>query len=583
MLGIKLTEIKESKKTRISGILKKKMFNNFCYLCLMKRFVLLIFIFSFSLCEGQSWVWGRDCSAGYDPISCNIAGDTKGNGFLFGSFDSVVSFGTYKLTGPPTRRNDYLVKYDTLGSILWIKQIYGNPGYIIGNTDYSDNMYISGGYIDSVRFDSLTFASMASPAYLVKYSPSGKLNWGIQFTGNYIAASSIAFDDSSNVFLSGFTKGSMQFGTLNYTGPTTNEFFIVKYNSAGVPQWARYPTSIASSNSNSSSIFCDRQGNAYVTGVFHDSIIVGSTTLKSKGSSDIFLVKFDGNGNVLWAKQSFAQTRFDAILSNGMITDDANNIYLAGQIEGVVTIGSTNLNIPGFPPSVYLAKFDENGNSLWVKVSQPSLANAYSLTRDICDNIYMAVGESDSSEFIISTDTVITNPGNGLYIAFDTSGHVISSANLYSVGDDYDCIASNPRGNSVFAGGDILSTIVVGSDTLTPVGELPFIARWNNPGCKDVSNISSVSSLHQSIMLFPNPNTGKFTIQLSGVSGNPDGYQESVEIYNVLGEKVTIATLKQVQGDFKIDLTNQPNGIYLYRVISEEGNLVGEGKFVITH
>ncbi len=39
--------------------------------------------------------------------------------------------------------------------------------------------------------------------------------------------------------------------------------------------------------------------------------------------------------------------------------------------------------------------------------------------------------------------------------------------------------------------------------------------------------------------------------------------------------------LKQVQHDVQIDLSNQPNGVYFYRVIKEDGNLVGEGKLVI--
>ncbi|HTA26379.1 MAG TPA: T9SS type A sorting domain-containing protein, partial [Bacteroidia bacterium] len=57
--------------------------------------------------------------------------------------------------------------------------------------------------------------------------------------------------------------------------------------------------------------------------------------------------------------------------------------------------------------------------------------------------------------------------------------------------------------------------------------------------------------------------------------------QAIVEVYNILGEKVTVATLKQVQGDNLIDLTDQPNGIYLYRVIKEDGSLVGSGKLII--
>lgn len=49
----------------------------------------------------------------------------------------------------------------------------------------------------------------------------------------------------------------------------------------------------------------------------------------------------------------------------------------------------------------------------------------------------------------------------------------------------------------------------------------------------------------------------------------------------MMGQKVTIETLNQVQGDNLIDISGQPNGIYFYRVLNRDGILLGEGKMVI--
>ncbi|HTA28582.1 MAG TPA: T9SS type A sorting domain-containing protein [Bacteroidia bacterium] len=108
-------------------------------------------------------------------------------------------------------------------------------------------------------------------------------------------------------------------------------------------------------------------------------------------------------------------------------------------------------------------------------------------------------------------------------------------------------------------------------------------------GCKDsvcitiplhLSTGLNIAQNQSYTNLYPNPNNGVFTIRLS----HPQfvsGQETNIEIYNVFGEKVTVATLNQVQGNNLINLTEQPNGVYLYRVINEYGNLLGEGKFVI--
>jgi hypothetical protein len=57
----------------------------------------------------------------------------------------------------------------------------------------------------------------------------------------------------------------------------------------------------------------------------------------------------------------------------------------------------------------------------------------------------------------------------------------------------------------------------------------------------------------------------------------------NIEIYNVLGEKVYSTNLPQTpKGALSdIDLSEQPNGVYFYRILSENGVLVGEGKLVV--
>jgi hypothetical protein len=56
---------------------------------------------------------------------------------------------------------------------------------------------------------------------------------------------------------------------------------------------------------------------------------------------------------------------------------------------------------------------------------------------------------------------------------------------------------------------------------------------------------------------------------------------QTIEVYNVLGARVYNRVLKQIQHGCNIDLSAQPNGVYFYRVVAENRELIGEGKLII--
>lgn len=86
---------------------------------------------------------------------------------------------------------------------------------------------------------------------------------------------------------------------------------------------------------------------------------------------------------------------------------------------------------------------------------------------------------------------------------------------------------------------------------------------------------NTISSAGGNVTIYPNPNGGIFNLSLSNVN-----QKCNVEISNMIGEKVFAKTLDN-QNENTIDMNSQPNGIYLYKVISESGSIVGSGKVVI--
>jgi hypothetical protein len=81
---------------------------------------------------------------------------------------------------------------------------------------------------------------------------------------------------------------------------------------------------------------------------------------------------------------------------------------------------------------------------------------------------------------------------------------------------------------------------------------------------------------HLGISVYPNPANGVFTVVISHpeLTSGP----QTIEIYNVLGEKVYGEKLQAKSTS--LNITGQPSGVYFYRVFTETGNEIGMGKIV---
>jgi len=93
----------------------------------------------------------------------------------------------------------------------------------------------------------------------------------------------------------------------------------------------------------------------------------------------------------------------------------------------------------------------------------------------------------------------------------------------------------------------------------------------------NLTGVNEVSSNSGSIMIYPNPNNGQFTVRSTVDCG-----ASLIEIYNVLGEKISSASLNTIKGgNSTIDISSQPNGVYVYKIISKTGALVGVGNISV--
>ncbi|HSY76975.1 MAG TPA: T9SS type A sorting domain-containing protein, partial [Bacteroidia bacterium] len=90
------------------------------------------------------------------------------------------------------------------------------------------------------------------------------------------------------------------------------------------------------------------------------------------------------------------------------------------------------------------------------------------------------------------------------------------------------------------------------------------------------TGVNELKGKSEEVKVFPNPGKGVYTFE---VNSEQLIVNSKMEVYNMLGIKVKSEELK-VESNV-IDLTSQPAGIYLYRILSEKGGLISSGKLII--
>jgi hypothetical protein len=560
------------------------------------------------VCEGQSWEWGRlGKEIGMKQTATGVvATDAYGNAFLTGGYYPRIVFGTDTIIDSTIAANTqgYYVKYNSSGTVQWAKQFYsqGECYSTAIDVDASNNVIMTGLFGDDMTIGSYNLFSNDEDFFLAKCDNNGNSLWAISpddSLNGFSSSNAVTIDKSKNIFITGnFFYGILKIGTsiLTCTPDTSYNVFIAKYDSNGNALWGNQGISIspiANYYDQSYSVATDINGNSFITGSFIDTIVFGSDTLTSRilnnnDGGNLFLVKYSPSGAVVWARQSILITDNNNCNCFGysVTTDNVGSIYVTGAYTDSVSFGAFTLTGQG----VFFVKYNSNGDVVWAQSSSSSSNNYYSgyaLSSDKYSNIYMAGG--GASDNITFGSYVLVSPSsngvNSFVIKFDSSGNALCGSMLYNGGsysDDRISLAVDAAGKYVYQASVLFSdTIFCANDTLISVdNQSPYVARWQP--CNNTETSTPPISNTPSFTLFPNPNTGQFTIQV--VSGQwLVNSKMQVEIYNVLGEKVYSTCPPQTPKGalIAVNIVNQPNGIYLYRVMDESGALVGEGKFVV--
>ena len=354
-------------------------------------------------------------------------------------------------------------------------------------TDKWGNNFSAGFTIWTYGHDTLVFGSdtVRGELFIVKYDSMGNFLWGAG--GSTAAPLSIETDQQGNVYVL-----ALNFNFAVGIGDTILEndgmadslaqYFVAKYDANGHFLWAHNLANIKIKEylvasprytdvyyNNIGSLAVDNSGNFVVTCNFNNNPTIGTTTLLNKGSTDIFLGKFDPDGNPHWV-QNLAGNDFDFVM--GMTVTPDNHIYLVGGTKSPDFTCDGGQVLDASDPNkgelhTFIAYFDSASSEIWVR--QSDYSNRVSVkhcTSDHDGNLYFTGFQNN---LVFGTDTAFNMQGSlyGSYLVkFNNSGNELWLKNIRSEKAARSTGITTDPCNDVWICGNLASDILVDNYTL---------------------------------------------------------------------------------------------------------------------
>jgi len=441
-------------------------------------------------CEKQGdirHIWSKRFRGSSDDVGYSVSVDSSGNVYITGYFQSSnIDFGGGELTnaggceGWPCS-DIFLARFDSNGNHKWSKRFGGSDhdyGYSV-SVDSSGNVYITGSFSSST-IDFGGGALNGPGIFLAKFDSNGNHLWSKRFGGSSDDIGySVSVDSSGNVYITGWFKSStIDFGggALTNAGGGYPDIFLAKFDSNGNHKWSKKFGGDRDDGVYSVSV--DSSGNVYITGSFSSSSInFGGGALTNAGGTDIFLAKFDSNGNHLWSKR-FGGSDWD--YGNSVSVDSSGNVYITGYFgyfkSSTIDFGGGALTSAG-GYDIFLARFDSNGNHKWSKrFGGSSDDRGYSVSVDSSGNVYI------TGYFMSSTidfgGGVLTNdcdqygcPADIFLARFDSNGNHLWSKRFGWISFDYGTSVSVDNSGNVYGTGYFSGDFDFGACPLSGYGD----------------------------------------------------------------------------------------------------------------
>jgi uncharacterized delta-60 repeat protein len=245
-------------------------------------------------------------------------------------------------------------------------------------TDPQNNIIITGRVISTGNNNDIA---------VIKYSPSGSQVWAVIYNGpqnNYDEPAGITADNAGNIYVT----GRALMGSSNY------DIVTLKYNPAGVQQWAQLWSGAGAETDYANAITVDNAGNVYVTGI----------TEAAGTNFNYITLKYNPAGALQWARTynnplngSYDEAYFIEV-------DALSNVYITGESDA-----------QGSGTDFYTIKYSASGDSSW--------SARYTGVLTSINDIPQGFAIDNSGNVYVTGFTSSTNTGvDYITIKYSTSG-----------------------------------------------------------------------------------------------------------------------------------------------------------------
>lgn len=341
-------------------------------------------------------------------------------------------------------------------------------GFFIGGDYESDYIELS----DSIKIEnnsSISYGSKYSDGMVAKYDKNLEVIWARTIGSRYedyikdVTETSDGQLVAVGYFNSSSTKSIIDLDGIRLIGTCDSNGMIIKFDEIGNVKWAKM---IEGDNSNYiRTVDSTKDGGIIVAGYFYGKIKVGNIELTTTGIKKSFLIKYDKDGNVEWAKN------FDELNDAQIETYNNDSFILFGR-----TISDSKGKI---------FKFNKNGEVTWRKELGESITNV-NITTDggfILGGSFSGTLELDD----IKLESNNSRNTDGMIIKFDKNDKAVWGTTLsYNTTTYIDVVKQTANGNYIAIGGSG-NNVKIGESTLS--GQ-KFIVKYDSNG-----NIQLVDAL----------------------------------------------------------------------------------------